>query len=218
MAVDPGNSLQICAMRVTLLDSTGAPVGGADTGYATPKISEVGFSASIREGAEIDLDGGCDCLEATFKGRNILRRFAFALNRTALEPALTALMIGATPIEDGADTIGLAWPDNELGCGDSEVKVAFEFWTKNWVDDEQDDVWPWLHHVYPTTVWQIGDTAYNATAFAPNVLNGFSRTNRQWGQGPYGDGPGYDIRRGGWFLTDVDPPTEDGYLNVTPGS
>lgn len=218
MSIDCGNSLQICAMRVTLLNSDGSVSSVTDNSYVSDKVIEVGFTPDVRQGAQIDLEGGCDCLEATFLGKTILRRFGFTVNRGAVEPALVAMMTGGTPIVDGGDAIGLAWSD-ELGCGDDEIKVAFEYWTKNWNGDEQDDVWPWWHHVYPTTIWQIGDTAYNATAFSPNVLNGFSRTNRQWGQGPYGDGPGYDIRRGGFWLDDADPPAGVcGFQHIAPGS
>jgi len=42
-----------------------------------------------------------------------------------------------------------------------------------------------------------------------------------WGSGPYGDGPpdDQDISEGGWWKTDVEPPTAAcDYADVTPSS
>lgn len=217
MSVECGNSLQICALRVTLLDSLGNVASGADNYYVSDKVIEISVNPEIQAGATSDLAGGCDCSLGSFRGRDKLLRWNFALSRGAIEPALLSLMIGATLIESGPDPIGVAWPD-AISCGTTEVPVAIEFWTKHWIDDAQDTVWPWWHHVYPSTSWQIGDQTYN-NDFAANQLNGFSRTNTAWGQGPYGDGPGYDIRRGGFFLDTVDPPAGFcGFQTITPGS
>jgi hypothetical protein len=42
-------------------------------------------------------------------------------------------------------------------------------------------------------------------------MTGFSRTNGNWGDGPYGDGPpdGEDISEGAYWKTDVEPPSAD---------
>lgn len=214
-----GNSLQICAMRVTLLDGQGNVVDAPDNMYISDKVIEVGVNPDVEAGATSELPGGCDCSFGSYRGKDKLKRWLFALSRGAVEPALLSLMLGATPIEDGADVIGIAWPD-ELGCNTDYDSLAFEFWTKHWIDDAQDSLWPWWHHVYPSTSWQIGDQTYGLN-LGPSVLNGFSRTNLAWGQGPYGDGPGVDIRRGGFWLEDAaggPPDAACGWQSATPGS
>ena len=86
--------------------------------------------------------------------------------------------------------------------------MAFEFWTKHIVGSGQDSAFPWVHWVFPLTIWQLGDNTFEEAAAQP-ALSGFSRTNGQWGDGPYGDGPpdGQDISEGGYWKTDVEPPS-----------
>ena len=218
MSVECGASVQVCAMRFTLLDSSGDVDDVEDNSYVSDKVIEVGFDPQIAAGQAFDLECGCDGISQTFRGRDKLLRFAFALSRAAVEPALMSMLLNVEEITDGDDVLGIAWGD-DLGCQRAEKKVAFEFWTKHWVGDEQDADWPWWHNVYPTTIWQVGPSAYNGTAFAPEVVNGFTRSNTRWGQGPYGDGPGTDIRRGARFLTDEDPPAGlCGFQHADPGS
>lgn len=122
---------------------------------------------------------------------------------------MMALMIGAETIVDGADTVGLAFP-SQLDCDECEPAVALEFWTKHIVGSGQDGIHPWVHWVFPKTVWQLGDNSAEED-FLQTALTGFSRTNTQWGAGPYGDGPpdGQDISEGGYWKTDVDPPAAE---------
>lgn len=211
-----GTPLQVCAMRATLLDSLGNVQAVADNVYVSDKIVEVGVSPEIEPGTSSILKGGCDNVIARYKGRDILLNWTFEMARGALEPALVAMLLNATPIEDGADVIGWANP----WLGEEPAYVAFEFWMKNQIDDAQDPDWPWIHFCYPSTSWQFAPQTYGQE-LQNQTLAGFSRTNLAWGQGPHGDGPGYDIRRGGvWYEDDayVLPTAGCGYQTVTPGS
>jgi hypothetical protein len=53
----------------------------------------------------------------------------------------------------------------------------------------------------------MGDNTFEAGPAAP-TLNGKSKTNGNWGEGPYGDGPpdGQDISEGGFWATDEELP------------
>lgn len=214
-----GNTLEICGLRATLLDDTGAVADVDDNMYVSDKIVEIGWSPTVRTGAETELPGGCNgCLLGTHKYPDKVTRFGFALSRGAIEPALQVLMLGANPVTSGSDIIGIGWPDPSL-CIDNQA-VAFEFWTKHWVDDAPDLDWPWWHHVYPWTTWAPGDQTYGAD-LTGNILNGTSRSNPAWGQGPYGDGPGIDFRRGGYYLEDANGGPPAGFCGLqtaTPGS
>jgi hypothetical protein len=122
---------------------------------------------------------------------------------------LQGFLLGSDTIEDGADVVGQAFAGS-LACDEDEPAVALEFWTKHIVGSGQDGTYPWIHWVFPKTVWRLGDNTFEEGIANP-VLEGFSRTNLQWGDGPYGDGPpdGQDISEGGWWKTDVSPPTAD---------
>ena len=88
--------------------------------------------------------------------------------------------------------------------------VAFEFWTKHVVGSGQDAQFPWYHFCYPAVVFSLDNDTFQED-FATPAVSGFTRTNEQWGDGPYGDGPpdSTPIVEGGWWLTDVDPPAAD---------
>lgn len=218
MAVECGPSLQLCAVRVTLLDGLGNVSDAEDNSYVSDLLLSMAVNPEIQAGANTILTGGCDCTVADYRGTDKLRRFTFVMGTAAVEPGLEALLIGADVVDDAGDIIGLTWP-GPVECGSTVDAVALEFWTKHWVGDAQDPVWPWFHHVYPSTSWQIGPQAF-ANDFAQPTINGFSRQNLVWGNGPYGDQPvGFDFSRGGYYLTVEDPPTaECGFQHVVPGS
>ncbi len=206
MAAPCGVSLHVCTVRLTVLDSnTGNVSDTDDNSYVSDKPLSVQVTPTIEAGADITLTGGCDCVIAAYRGTDKLKRFEFEVNVAALEPVMIAMMVGGTILVDGAVDVGVAWPSS-LECGEAEPVVAFEFWTDHWNGDSQDPTYPYIHHIYPQTRWQIGQQQYQ-NDFAQPVLAGFSRQNLVWGNGPYGDGPGADISNGGWFYTDVAPPT-----------
>jgi len=54
--------------------------------------------------------------------------------------------------------------------------------------------------------------------FAQPVVNGFSRTNASWGDGPYGDMPEAiptDAPGGFWYSSVAQPAAECGYQTTT---
>ena len=161
---------------------------------------------SVEAGADITLTGGCDCKLASYKGRDKLKRFDLDLVDGAFEPALIGMMIGATVFNDGVNDVGVGWP-TALTCADEEPVVAFEFWSDHWNGDAQDPDYPWIHHVYPQTRWQIGQQAFQ-NDFAQNPVTGFTRQNLAWAD-PYGDEFGFDLSNGGSFYTPTAPPDAD---------
>jgi hypothetical protein len=153
-----------------------------------------------------------------------LKRFEFEITYPKLAPAAYEMMIGGTVMTEAGFPVGVTWP-TELACGEDQPAVALEFWVKHWNGDAQDATYPWIHHVYPQSLWQIGQQQFQ-NDFAQPTLTGFSRKNDCWGNGPYSDGPeeeGYgsvDIATGGFFYATLDPPTDTAcdYADVTPAS
>ena len=219
MAVNCGVSFGICAIRITKVDATGSVLNEADNSYVSDKAISIGLSPNIEAGNNFSLRNGCGCSLARFKANDIFNWFEFTFADGALEPEMMALMLGAETIVSGADVVGLAFP-GALDCSDDEPAVALEFWTKHIVGSAQDGTLPWVHWVFPKTVWQLGDNTAEED-FMQSALSGFSRTNTQWGDGPYGDGPpdSQDLREGGYWKTAVDPPTAAcAAVDVEPGS
>jgi len=219
MAVNCGVSFGVCAVRLTAVDAAGNVTGTTDNSYVTDNVTSISLTPNIETGDTFSQRNGCGCSVARFKANDTFNWFEFSLVDAALEPAMMALLLGTPTIEDGADIVGQAFL-GALECGEDEPAVALEFWTKHIVGSGQDGTFPWIHWVFPKTVWQMGDNTFEEGIALPTV-NGFSRTNTQWGDGPYGDGPpdGQDIAEGGWWKTDVDPPTAAcDYQNVTPSS
>lgn len=205
MAVNCGVSFGLCRVRITRVNASGVPIAGQNA-YVTDTPLTVTQNPNIEAGNTIATRNGCGCKIFSLKFPDTFNWWEFEFTDATLEPTMVAFMLGAPTIVDGADVVGLAWP-GALACDEDEPAVAFEFWTKHGVGSGVDTAYPWIHHVYPMTIWQVGNNTFDTNAAEP-VLSGFSRTNGQWGDGPYGDGPpdSEDISNGGWWKTDVEPP------------
>lgn len=208
MAVNCGVSFGLCRVRITKVDSAGNVESG-NNAYVTDNPIQITLTPNIENGNTVSVRNGCGCSVAKFKFPDTFNWFEFAFNKAALEPEMESFLLGADTIEDGSDVVGLAFPGS-LSCDDDEPAVALEFWTKHVVGSGQDGTFPWVHWVFPSTSWSLADNTFGEDATQISV-NGFSRTNTQWGDGPYGDGPpdGQDIRDGAYWKTDVDPPEAD---------
>ncbi len=208
MAALCGVEFGVCTIRVTRVDSTGRVIAGNNS-YVTDAVINVGVNVNKETGQNFSARNGCGCSLARFRAQDIFNWFEFSLVRSGLEPALEAFLLGADTIEDGGDTVGIAYPD-ALDCNDDEAAVAFEFWTKQIVGSAPAADFPWVHHVYPYTVWSLGNNTF-AEAIQEETVEGFSRTNSLWGDGPYNDGPPDSqwIGEGGWWKTDIEPPTAE---------
>ena len=224
MAAPCGVALGLCAMRLTRLESTGCMSASPNNTFVSTTLISLNLTPVVEAGADTTLTGGCDCTVASYRGVDKLKRFEFEITNPKLSPAMYEMMLGGTLIEDGATPVGTIWP-TELDCGDAQPAVALEFWVKHWNGDAQDATYPWIHHVYPQTLWQIGQQQFQ-NDFAQPTLNGFSRKNDCWGDGPYGDGPEaefggtVDISTGGFYYTPTDPPADTAcdYSDTTPAS
>jgi hypothetical protein len=208
MSVNCGVSFGICAVRLTKVDAAGNVIAG-DNSYVTDKPLSIALNPNIETGNTFSVRNGCGCSIARFKANDTFNWFEFTFTAAALEPEMQAFLLGADVIEDGADVVGLDFPGS-LACDDDEPAVALEFWTQHVVGSGQDGTYPWFHWVFPKTVWHLGDNTFEEDIAKP-VVAGFSRTNAQWGDGPYGDGPpdGTHITEGGYWKTADDPPTAE---------
>lgn len=206
MAAACGVSFGLCVVRITRVDAAGNVIAGNNS-YVTDKPISISLTPNIETGNTFSARNGCGCSIARFKANDTFNWFEFQFADGALEPIMEGFLLGSETIVDGADTVGIAF-QGALECDEDEPAVALEFWTKHIVGSGQDGTYPWVHWVFPKTVWALADRSAEEDIMQPAV-SGFSRTNTQWGDGPYGDGPpdGQDIREGGYWKTDIDPPS-----------
>lgn len=225
MSAPCGYPLGLCCLRLTKLDATGAVSSVTGNSFVTTSLISLQLTPVVDAGADITLTGGCDCVLTSYRGVDKLKRFDFTITNPQLSPAMYQMMLGGVLISNGADPVGEVWPV-ALSCGDVQPAVALEFWVKHWTSDgAQDATYPWIHHVYPQTLWQVGQQQFQ-NDFAQPTLTGFSRGNSAWGDGPYGDGPfseygvPIDIATGGYFYTATDPPADSACAttHVVPGT
>lgn len=211
--------LHVCRFRVTRLNADGTVAAGPDNSYVSDDLITVQMNPNILQGLETDLVGGCGCIVATRKDPDRLKRFDFVVNSGALEPALLEMLIGADIIEDTSTSpvpIGVWYPD-QRDCSFVPTSVAVEFWADAWVDDAPDVDWPYIHFLFPRTSWQMGSMQLG-NDFAQTVVNGFSRSNASWGDGPYGDQPEVipvGAPGGFWYSQAAQPTSACGYATTT---
>ena len=186
MAAECGGAIHVCAFRATLLDDDGGVADGPDNSYVTDQVLELGYNPVLLQGVDVDVQGACDCVVASYAGEDKLKRFDFALARHAIEPILEHMLLGGQQIIDGADVVGLGFAE-QLPCGERQPLVAIEFWADNWEDDAPVAARPYWHFVYPATKWQLGPNTHN-NEFVRRQLVGKSRRNGLWGRGRTGTG------------------------------
>lgn len=219
MAVNCGVSFGICAIRLTKVDVTGAVSSDLINSYVSDNPISIGVRPNYEEGQAFSLRNGCGCSIARFKATDTFNWWEFTFNMGALEAEMLAMMLGTPTIENGADVVGQAFV-GALDCADAEPAVALEFWTQHIVGSGQDAAYPYMHWCFPKTVWRLGDNTFEEGIAQP-VVEGFSRTNQLWGNGPYGDGPpdSQDISEGGWWKTaDALPVADCAGAYVVPSS
>lgn len=212
------SAIHCCRIRVTRLDSTGAPVAEPNNVYVSDKPVQVQVTPQIEAGRDLTLVGGCDCIVAQYRGNDKLKFFTLELDRAAIEPALEEMMLGASVILDGVDPIGVWWPSEQTFDCSNEVQpnLAFEAWQDLWEDDHQaPSPHRYVHWVWPSSRWQISAHTLQNDFMQPKV-NGFTRGNPLWGAGIYGDYPEAAEANGGYFYTDSIPTAFDGYQTVAP--
>lgn len=219
MAVNCGPSFGLCALRITLLDEFGNVDAGSNS-YVTDKQISLAFTPNIDTGATFSQRNGCGCSLARFKAEDVFNWWEFTFTDGAIEDAMVALMVGGTTITEGGSVVGLHFP-SALDCSEQRRQVAIEAWTQHIFGSNKDSLHPYIHWVWPASVWQFGDNTAEEDFMNP-VLTGFSRSNALWGGGPYADGPpdGSDVGAEGarWKTNDTPPVADCALASVTPGS
>jgi hypothetical protein len=211
MAAECLAALHLCRVRATRLDDVGNPVAGPNNVVVSDTPMVLNVTPNVEAGADKTLVGGCDCIIATYRGFDKLKRFDLSLDMGLMEPALFELMTGSAAILDGTDPIGNWFPINQFDCSvAAQPNVCFEGWQTGWNEDQQDATWPYIHWIFPSSFWRY-DAATLQDDFTQPKLTGFTRGNSNWGTGIFGDLPEAAEQLGGWFYDASIPTASCGY-------
>ena len=214
------SSILACGMRVTALEDVGSVQPGSNNYYVTDDLIQLTFTPENAQGSDRELRSGCDCVIASAKFPDLLKRMTLEIQKGELTPALEAMMLGSAVVLDPdapADIIGEMWPDNSA-CGDTPPpRVALEVWSQAYEGNGQSQTLPFIHWIFPMTRWSLGQSVLS-TDFKTTVLTGYSEPNGLWGHGPYGDDILVGAQGGYWFETAGPPSSVCGYQTVVPSS
>jgi hypothetical protein len=204
--------IRLCAIRLTALDAVGNPVAGPNNVYVSSNSIMLSVKPNVEAGEDKTLVGGCDCIIATYRGKDKLKWFEFELDQGVLEPGLQEMMLGSSVITDGdSNPIGNWWPE-QLGCDVAgQPNVCLEAWQDLWEDDHQFATpYQFLHYIWPSTSWEIGDFELQNDFMQPK-LTGYSRSNPAWGEGIFHDAPETVQPIGGYWFDNQIPDAACGW-------
>jgi hypothetical protein len=220
-------SLQVCAIRVARLETSGAPDNGAGNGYVSDALISLQVGVELTTGDDLEQKNGCGAICQSFKDCDRIKRLTFTMNLCQLDAELIELLTGATLLQDlpgTGEAIGWMFPAVDAACPDG---VSLEVWTKAWDGSEQatptylSNAAGYWHWVFPRTKWVMGQvTMENGIMVVP--VTGFGEENSSiTADGPFNDWPvevanqGGITRVGGVFLDDELPTASCGYISVT---
>lgn len=212
--------LHICRLRITRLNSDGTIAAGPNNSIVSDSMIDLTWNPVIIAGDERDLMGGCDCLLATFKGRDKHKRFDLALHNGKLDFTALEMMTGSALITDTSTLpvpIGVQFPTNQvIGCSVARPFVAIEAWAEMIDGDHvpSNAAFRYARIVFPMSEWRWDNNTMQ-NDYQPTALAGFTRSNPNW-HDPYTDMPfGRTIGAGGGAILDSAIPTAScGYSSV----
>lgn len=199
------SSLQVCRMRVALLDDTGAPLAGAENQVVTDALIQIGWQVQVAEGSSFRQKNGCGKVCLTYNGPDQIEGVNLTKTLCNLDHELIALETGSQLAVVGGETRGFAIPDINA---DLDRRVSVEAWSLAWDGDEQavDDGNPLYHRfIWPSVSWVFGDGSLEDNPLAI-PLSGKGRGNAN-----FGDGPGNDLPWG-VYTSAMGVYTDDGEL------
>lgn len=228
MADSRYGSLQVCLLRVAMLEASGAPAVGADNGYVSEGTISVDIGIELSDDVDLEQINGCgNVCQAYFK-QGAIKRATADLVLCELDIQIAQLVIGGALKAAAGTPLGWEYPKiNDA----PQNGVCLEAWARAWDGSEQavpaalggtDPAW-W-HFVWPKYKGQLDDHTLE-NEFMEFSITGFSTENALMPlAGPFGDWPSYISSDGGItasgavFLDTNYPDSVTGYVEVTDGA
>lgn len=209
--------VKICMARFTRLNADGTIVDDDDNSYVTDTLTEVAISPQIVEGTTIELPNGCGCLLVSLVEDPQPNGYTVTITAGRVNAELRELLLGDSLIQVSDGSSGQVSIGNQNAvrqdCGVRRPGVAAEFWQQAINYDDQDPDFGFFHYVYPKVVFSEADFTMNNDA-TTKALDGRTRENANFGEGPYGDLPEASDVNGMWFFDSEMPDAAVGYQTV----
>lgn len=183
---DCAGSVQLCALRVAKLASTGAPDPGAENLYVTDTMMSLEVDPEVSDGEDIEEKNGCGKIIVDYRSPDAYRRLNVSLVLAVPNPELVALLTGHGQLltKDGS-TVGFDYP--ALFDAFPEDGVSIEGWSKAIVDGVLAGTNPYWRWVLPKVKnFRLG-TRTLEDGSSQTTLEGHGYGNAQWGDGPVND-------------------------------
>jgi hypothetical protein len=199
---------QICAVRITRLDSGGTPQPGEQAIYVTDKTISLGVTVETQEGNAVVLDSGCGENIMNFTPDDKVLGRTLSLESGVFDFEMLALMTGAPVHYENDIPLG-------LGQGVLGTAVGVEAWVRLYAGDERmahpvTGKAATMRLIFPRVTWTLdGEQTYNGTAPTTTTLRGRGQGNTQWGTGPMGDTPTFTGPEYRWIDDEDDMPEAD---------
>lgn len=200
------NSLDICAIRASVLNADGTPDFGLANGsaYDLSAIS-LGRTAITTTVTGVNQEDGCGRVCVNIPDRTITTGETLSLVLCQLNFELLNVLTGAEVILDGSlDVIGLVAPDPTI----THPPVELHGWSKSYDNNSQGAApYSYYHWVWPHVDWSIGDWNIQRGVLQVSVT-GVATANGNLGNGAFGDLPAPVDQFFGVYLAD-DLPDPD---------
>lgn len=206
--------IHFCKLRVTRLNVDGTVTPGPNNHVVSDKPASLQVDPDVLQGDTKNLIGGCDCLQATYRGKDKLMRLNFTLQLTAIEPALIELLTGGALVTaTSGDLIGNSFPVQYSCSVTGQPPVAIEGWVDNWQGDRQSlTPYQYTRWVWRMSFWEW-DTFTLQNDFMQPSFKGYSRSNPNFTSAAYGDWPAGAVMTdiGGYMFDSTQPAAYCGY-------
>lgn len=213
-----------CAARLSRLDDDGTPIFSSATAAVViaPGIMSFEIEYEIEEGEEVFKRDSCGTPIVSSKQDDIIKRVNFTLTMGSDDYRIYDVADIATLVEDGGDVVGMAI-DLAGGCeaGASKSPFCLEVWSNQILCASAADS-PYQRIVLPFCTAVPSSESRETDASEP-TLEGFSLSNANFADGPFGDldlidDPAY-VNAGIFFLDDdsvPEPPSPFDYVATPP--
>jgi hypothetical protein len=178
-------SLDICAIRASVLNADGSPDFSAVNGsaYDLSTIS-LGRTAVATTVTGVTQEDGCGRICVSIPDRTVTTAETLSLVNCNLNFELINVLTGAEVCLDGSgDVIGIQAPDPSV----TPVPTEFNAWSKAYTSSGQNAApYTYFHWVWPSVLWSIGDWSIQRGVLQVS-LTGTASGNANLGTGSFGD-------------------------------
>src|SRR5688572_26110691 len=149
-------SLQVCRIRASRLDSVGAPIVGSGNSYVSGAVTTVSIQPDYQDGPEIQTENGCGGICAYYKGPDVLRKVNISFELCNLDVELIELLTTQSIITSGGETLGGLLLRSGACTTVENNGVSLEFWSKRWdgcsAPSGSDADYPYWHWAFPKAI------------------------------------------------------------------